>query len=354
MPAKGNRGHKIQDEGSDIADRDTMDFVGAGVTVTDDSGKTKVSVTSGGGGEANTSSNVGTGEGLAKAKVSVDLPFKSLLGTANEIVLVGNVNDVTFSLSALVARLATKLDDFGTPDDNTDLDATTSLHGLFAKLDKVKLDGITALAEVNPALISQAEAEAGSATTERIFSALRVKQAIDALGGGGGGDFTDLIPCVLEVPEGTVAFPDIHALATGGTKVSGFVLPDGASVGIINFKCVIPDNLASTPAMKVRIRIMTLTADTAHAIRLTLSTAGIAVNEDADISLTAETEITAEMPDGTETMNEASIEIDLTTDWVANDTVLGQLKRDPTDAVDDYAGDVLVVGIDLVVDRTPA
>ena len=37
-------------------------------------------------------------------------------------------------------------------------------------------------AEVNPALISQAAAEAGTATTERMFSALRLKQAIDALG----------------------------------------------------------------------------------------------------------------------------------------------------------------------------
>ena len=36
------------------------------------------------------------------------------------------------------------------------------------------------------ALVSQAEAEAGTATTERIWSALRVAQAIAALGGGGG------------------------------------------------------------------------------------------------------------------------------------------------------------------------
>ena len=58
-----------------------------------------------GGGEANTSYNVGTGEGLAKAKVVFDLPFKSLLGTVNEIVLVGNVDDITFSLASVVARL---------------------------------------------------------------------------------------------------------------------------------------------------------------------------------------------------------------------------------------------------------
>ena len=42
-------------------------------------------------------------------------------------------------------------------------------------------------AEVNPDLVSQAEAEAGTATTERTWTAQRVAQAIDALGGGGGG-----------------------------------------------------------------------------------------------------------------------------------------------------------------------
>ena len=104
--------------------------------------------------------------------------------------------------------------------------------------------------------------------------------------------------------------------------------------------------------MSIKIRIMTLTADTAHAVRLLLSTIGVATNENADAALTAETEVTAEMPDTTETGNEAIIEVDLTTDWAADDTVLGQLKRDPTDAMDDYAGDILVTGIELLVDRT--
>lgn len=44
-----------------------------------------------------------------------------------------------------------------------------------------KLSVISAGAEVNPDVISQAEAEAGTATTERIFTAERVKQAIAAL-----------------------------------------------------------------------------------------------------------------------------------------------------------------------------
>jgi hypothetical protein len=38
---------------------------------------------------------------------------------------------------------AIKLDDFGIPDDNTDLDASTSKHGLMPKVDKVKLDKLS-------------------------------------------------------------------------------------------------------------------------------------------------------------------------------------------------------------------
>lgn len=46
---------------------------------------------------------------------------------------------------------AIKLDDLAAPDDNTDLDATTSAHGLFPKADKVKLNGIEANADVTDA-----------------------------------------------------------------------------------------------------------------------------------------------------------------------------------------------------------
>lgn len=48
------------------------------------------------------------------------------------------------------------------------------------------LINVAAGAEVNPDVVSQAEAEAGTATTERIWTAERVKQAIDSLTPGGG------------------------------------------------------------------------------------------------------------------------------------------------------------------------
>jgi len=58
------------------------------------------------GGEANTSSNSGAGDGLALAKVGVDLPFKSLIDDT-EIVITSNPSDLTFSIAAAIARLAT-------------------------------------------------------------------------------------------------------------------------------------------------------------------------------------------------------------------------------------------------------
>jgi hypothetical protein len=76
-------------------------------------------------------------------------------------------------------------------DANTAKDLTTKqdilTEGAFAAGDKTKLDGIATGAEVNPDVVPQAEAEAGVATTERIWTAERVKQAIDALAGGGAG-----------------------------------------------------------------------------------------------------------------------------------------------------------------------
>jgi len=85
--------------------------------------------------------------------------------------------------------------------------ATTSVGGLLSSADKTKLDGIETGAtadqsdsEIETAynnqvsVVSQAEAEAGTSTTVRRWTAERVAQAIAALEtGGGGGGGTDFI-----------------------------------------------------------------------------------------------------------------------------------------------------------------
>jgi len=66
--------------------------------------------------------------------------------------------------------------------------ATAAQKGLATAAQITKLDGVATGAEVNPDVVSQGEAEAGTATTERIWTAQRVAQAIAALETGNGGD----------------------------------------------------------------------------------------------------------------------------------------------------------------------
>lgn len=170
--------------------------------------------------------------------------------------------------------------------------------------------------------------------------------------GGAGGDLTLRIPLVMEVPEGTVAYPDIHALATATAKVSGMVLPDGASVSTINLKCDVPNNLASTPAASIKFHIIGLGTGTTDNVRLTVSTLAAADAESVDQAFTAETEATVPIPDTAEVQE--YYDQDMTTDPTAGDQLLVQLARDPTDASDDYAADIMIIGAYLEIDVTPA
>lgn len=89
----------------------------------------------------------------------------------------------------------------------------------FDNAEQTKLAGVATGAEVNPDLISQAEVEAGSATTERIFSALRVKQAIIALETGAH-PVVDSTSLVEDGADPTKEMRiDVGAVATGTIRV---------------------------------------------------------------------------------------------------------------------------------------
>lgn len=259
-------GHTIEDEGISLNKRKKLNFVGAGVEVTDDSGEdaSKVTISGSGVGEANTSSNVGIGEGLALAKDVVDLPFKSLKATL-PLTISSDADSITYGVNE------TKLDDAGIPDDNTDLDATALLHGLMPKADKSKLGGIEASAkddltgaeikalyeaianaftdtkntklagiatsaEVNPPVISQGDAEAGISNLEKIWTAVRVKQAIDALSGGGSSNvFARVVKKVTEIVNNSNTQQDDDELfvALNANKTYGFLVVLFWNVGAI-------------------------------------------------------------------------------------------------------------------------
>jgi len=169
-------------------------------------------------------------------------------------------------------------------------------------------------------------------------------------GGGGGSDFTVRIPLVMEVPEGVVGFPDIHALATQTSKISGMVLPDGASISEINFKCNVPDNLNATPAASLKFIIIGLGTGTDDNVRLTVSSFAAADGEVIDQTFTVETEATVPIANTVETIE--IYDQDMTTDPTAGDTLTVQLARDPADAADDYGSDIMVIGAYLEIDIT--
>lgn len=89
----GSGGHIIEDEGTPLTNRDTINFVGTGVTVTDGGTKTVVTIP-GSTGEANTASNLGSGNGVFSSKSGVDLRFKSLLAGTG-IALSSDSNSIT-------------------------------------------------------------------------------------------------------------------------------------------------------------------------------------------------------------------------------------------------------------------
>ena len=83
------------------------------------------------GGEANTASNVNTtGVGVYEGKVGIDLQFKGIHSTG-DISVTDSTGTHTINLDVISTGI--KLDDLGTPDDNTDLNATTGYHGLLPK-----------------------------------------------------------------------------------------------------------------------------------------------------------------------------------------------------------------------------
>lgn len=138
-------------------------------------------------------------------------PSVSKVGTATD--QYGEVNALAFKQNgATVALDSQALDTFGATTDITDLDATTSKHGLMSKADKVKLDAIESAAtadqsdsEIETAYnnqvnqVSAGEITAGTSTSIRRYSvadvvslitthspssALTTEQVMDIVGAG--------------------------------------------------------------------------------------------------------------------------------------------------------------------------
>ncbi len=95
----GGSKHTIQDEGVSLPSRANLNFIGAGVTATDNAGNdaTDVTITGSGVGEANDGANVGAGAGLVyRDKTLTTLNFKSL-AQGSGITITNNADDITIA-----------------------------------------------------------------------------------------------------------------------------------------------------------------------------------------------------------------------------------------------------------------
>jgi len=169
--------------------------------------------------------------------------------------------------------------------------------------------------------------------------------------GGGGSNFTDFIPMVMELPQGVVANPDVLAVSTNEAfKVTGFSFPDGAAASIVNLKCQVPSELASTVNQRVLFKFVTVSAETGANTRMLVQSLFRADAESIDVDFTDETEATVAMPAAIETFSYYSQT--LTDTPTAEDQLFLKITRDPTDGSDTYAGNPFLIGAWLVVDRT--
>jgi len=276
------------------------------------------------GGEANTSSNSGAGDGWALAKVGVDLPFKSLI-TTSPLSTTVNANDLTLVLALTNFILGNQNNDF---------------NAFFQDLDGIAVPA-------NPA-----------AGHRRLFvdsadDVLKVRTAggstVSLEAAGGASTWTDVIPCVLEVPEGIVAFPDVHPLVTQVSKISGFVLPT-ATDSTINFKFICPEDLAGTPNLRIQVHTVTLSANTTDAINLTLRQRYTGDTENTDVAFAAGDGVAATNYSVSDTIESHDFHnINPANDPTAGELVTGQIFRDVSA---DVAGDVIIVGITAHIDRT--
>lgn len=108
--ASGGSGHTIEDEGTPLTQRDTLNFVGAGVTVTDDSGNdtTIVTIPGGGGGDM-LASTYDPANGAKQVAFNDESQYKISLtvGTANaDYITDGVADDVQINAAITAAHAA--------------------------------------------------------------------------------------------------------------------------------------------------------------------------------------------------------------------------------------------------------
>jgi len=143
---------------------------------------------------------------------------------------------------------------------------------------------VSAGAEVNPDVVPQLEAEAGTATTERIWTAQRVKQAIDALASGAG----DVSGPASSTDNALARFD----LATGKLLQNGVVIADDSGnlsgIGNITLSGTVDgiDIATDVAANTAKVTNATHTGDVTGSEALTIAANAVTTSKILDSNVT--------------------------------------------------------------------
>lgn len=153
------------------------------------------------------------------------------------------------ALSGSVIPSGIKLDDLGTPDDNTDLDATISLHGLMSKADKIAHGTHV----VGPASAVSGNAAIFNGTTGKLIKDNEIINTVFEIIPASGGTISEITigptTYVLHtftaagtfVPSGGASLVDVLVVGGGGGargKVNGW--PGGGGGGQVTYQQNVP------------------------------------------------------------------------------------------------------------------
>ena len=196
------------------------------------------------------------------------------------------------------------------------------------------------------AVVSMPIAELTTPTNGHVVAYNATNDEFELVASAGGGSSVIPLQVTGVTPEGTVAYPDIHAMGTQGSKISGWVFPDGASEGIVNFKVLLPEAVDTTSDLHIMV-IMAPVATIAGTPTVHLEIAGQynADGEDIDVAFANVSESVNKDIDGT--VENSTVHVfDIATNPSSGDRFFNfQLKRDPTDANDDATDDIIVLGV---------
>ena len=165
--------------------------------------------------------------------------------------------------------------------------------------------------------------------------------------GLGGGTRTTTTNLIFEIPDSTSAYPDI--LSMTNRKVDGFVLPDNLD-GKFHFKCIVPEDIAGTPAAQIILWFAPTGASTAGNARITVNRLFVGSTETMDGAGTDETEQSIAISATAEVTVKATFT--LAASPTAGELLLGTVTRQAlADSLDTYEADIICVGGVLLIDQ---